>query len=223
MPEEEKVRSVFNSIYNKYDLIDSLISFGMDSSWRRTMISMAGSRQYGSILDCGAGTGKLTVQLRKKYHEARIVALDVSEQMISLIPDPSIEKVVGSAVEMPFEDGSFDLVTSAFLTRNVPSIDQYLREAYRVLKRDGVLINLDIHAPGNRWYRKIFSLYFFHIVPRMGDMLTGSNSYSYLSNSVKNFVDPGELISKAKNAGFSPERKVLKAMQSISIIRFTKL
>ena len=222
MPEEERVRSVFNSIYNKYDLIDSIISFGMDSAWRRTMISMAGSRQYKSILDCGAGTGKLTMQLRKKFPDARMVALDVSDQMISLIPDPGIERVVGSAVELPFDSSSFDLVTSAFLTRNVPSIEAYLREAYRVLRKDGALINLDIHTPVIHGYREIFSLYFFHVVPIIGDLLTGSNSYSYLSNSVRNFVGPDELIDKARKAGFSLERKVLKAMQSISIIRFNK-
>ena len=222
MPEEERVRSVFNSIYNKYDLIDSIISFGMDSAWRRTMISMAGSRQYKSILDCGAGTGKLTMQLRKKFPDARMVALDVSDQMISLIPDPGIERVVGSAVELPFDSSSFDLVTSAFLTRNVPNIEAYLREAYRVLRKDGALINLDIHTPVIHGYREIFSLYFFHVVPIIGDLLTGSNSYSYLSNSVRNFVGPDELIDKARQAGFSLERKVLKAMQSISILRFNK-
>jgi demethylmenaquinone methyltransferase/2-methoxy-6-polyprenyl-1,4-benzoquinol methylase len=222
MPEEERVRSVFNSIYNKYDLIDSIISFGMDSAWRRTMISMAGSRQYKSILDCGAGTGKLTMQLRKNFPDARMVALDVSDQMISLIPDPGIERVVGSAVELPFDNSSFDLVTSAFLTRNVPNIEAYLREAYRVLRKDGALINLDIHTPVIHGYREIFSLYFFHVVPIIGDLLTGSNSYSYLSNSVRNFVGPDELIDKARQAGFSLERKVLKAMQSISIIRFNK-
>ena len=222
MPEEERVRSVFNSIYNKYDLIDSIISFGMDSSWRRTMISMAGSRQYKSILDCGAGTGKLTMQLRKNFPDARMVALDVSDQMISLIPDPGIERVVGSAVELPFDSSSFDLVTSAFLTRNVPSIEAYLKEAYRVLRKDGVLINLDIHTPVIHGYREIFSLYFFHVVPIIGDLLTGSNSYSYLSNSVRNFVGPDELIDKARKAGFRLERKVLKALQSISILRFNK-
>ena len=222
MPEEERVRSVFNSIYNKYDLIDSIISFGMDSAWRRTMISMAGSRQYKSILDCGAGTGKLTMQLRKKFPDARMVALDVSDQMISLIPDPGIERVVGSAVELPFDNSSFDLVTSAFLTRNVPNIEAYLREAYRVLRKDGALINLDIHTPVIHGYREIFSLYFFHVVPIIGDLLTGSNSYSYLSNSVRNFVGPDELIDKARKAGFRLERKVLKAMQSISILRFNK-
>ncbi|MCL5803751.1 MAG: class I SAM-dependent methyltransferase [Candidatus Thermoplasmatota archaeon] len=222
MPEEERVRSVFNSIYNKYDLIDSIISFGMDSAWRRTMITLAGSKPYRSILDCGAGTGKLTMRLRKKFPDARIIALDVSDQMISLIPDPGIERVVGSAVELPFEDGSFDLVTSAFLTRNVPSVDGYLKEAYRVLRKDGALINLDIHTPVIHGYREIFSLYFFHIVPIMGDLLTGSNSYSYLSNSVRKFVDPDELIDKARKAGFRPKRKALRAMQSISIIRFDK-
>ncbi len=222
MPEEERVRSVFNSIYNKYDLIDSIISFGMDSAWRRTMISMAGSRQYKSILDCGAGTGKLTMQLRKKFPDARMVALDVSDQMISLIPDPGIERVVGSAVELPFDSSSFDLVTSAFLTRNVPNIEAYLKEAYRVLRKDGALINLDIHTPVIHGYREIFSLYFFHVVPIIGDLLTGSNSYSYLSNSVRNFVGPDELIDKARKAGFRLERKVLKAMQSISILRFNK-
>ena len=222
MPEEERVRSVFNSIYNKYDLIDSIISFGMDSSWRRTMISMAGSRQYKSILDCGAGTGKLTMQLRKNFPDARMVALDVSDQMISLIPDPGIERVVGSAVELPFDNSSFDLVTSAFLTRNVPSIEAYLKEAYRVLRKDGALINLDIHTPVIHGYREIFSLYFFHVVPIIGDLLTGSNSYSYLSNSVRNFVGPDELIDKARKAGFRLERKVLKALQSISILRFNK-
>lgn len=223
MPEEERVRSVFNSIYDKYDLIDSIISFGMDSRWRRMMISMTESTKYGSILDCGAGTGKLTLQLRKKFPDARIVALDVSDQMISLIPDPSIERVVGSAVELPFEDATFDLVTSAFLTRNVPSVDAYLEEACRVLRKGGALINLDIHTPLTHGYREIFSLYFFHIVPRLGDLLTGSKSYSYLSNSVRHFVDPEELIEKARKAGFSPKIKVLKAMQSISIIRFDKL
>jgi demethylmenaquinone methyltransferase/2-methoxy-6-polyprenyl-1,4-benzoquinol methylase len=222
MANEEYVKGVFGSIHNKYDLVDSIISFGMDESWRKTMIRIIDRDNIQDILDCGAGTGKLSRKLIERFPLAKVSALDISGEMLSSIHDRRIRSVEASAMDIPFEDESFDLVTSAFLTRNLPDREAYFSEVRRLLRPAGLFINLDIHLPENPVFRKFFSIYFLRIVPAFGDLVSGSHSYTYLSASVRNFVSPEVLSLEIKHAGFYPEYFDTRAIGSISIGKYIK-
>jgi len=214
---EEAVRGVFESIQDKYDFLDSMISFGLDQSWRRKMLRLVDVHQGLDILDCGAGTGKLTMLVRENCEKCSITSLDITEKMFrkSLLSETKF--IVGSAEKLPFKDSSMDRVVSAFLTRNLASQENYFRESFRVLRKGGLFINMDIYRPRIPVYRELFSLYFYHIVPFIGDRVTSSKSYSYLAKSVIRFKTVDEISSLLAQAGFSVE-KVLKLMLGTVVI-----
>jgi|YelNatPaOPRAMG01_1025707.scaffolds.fasta_scaffold00209_14 demethylmenaquinone methyltransferase/2-methoxy-6-polyprenyl-1,4-benzoquinol methylase len=223
MASEEYVKEVFRNIHSKYDLIDSIISFGMDEPWRNRMIAIIDREDIHDILDCGAGTGKLSRKLVQRFPLANVTALDISGDMLSFIHDNRIRPITASAMDMPFENGSFDLITSAFLTRNVPDRNAYFSEVRRLLRPKGLFINLDIHLPENHVLRKLFSIYFLKLVPAFGDMVSGSSSYTYLSASVRNFVSPQRLSEEIMHAGFKPAYLSIRAIGSISIGKYIKI
>lgn len=199
---EELVRGVFESIQDRYDLLDSLISAGMDQRWRRMLISELNLGESSEVLDCGAGTGKLTRMILESCPKCRVTSLDITESMFRPSVLPDCKFVVASAEKMPFPDESYDAVVGAYLTRNLGSVDSYFSEAMRVLKPGGMFANLDIYNPTLPGFSLLFSLYFYHIVPVIGNAATRSDSYTYLANSVKNFHSPEVVMEKMKDAGF---------------------
>ncbi len=218
---EDLVRNVFENIQDRYDLLDSLISGGMDQRWRRGLISCLKLKDGASILDCGAGTGKLTRMILEACPKCKVTSLDITEGMFrpSLLPDCKF--VVASAQDMPFENESFDAVVSAYLTRNLESVDLYFSEATRVLKPGGVFANLDIYNPTVPTFAQLFSLYFYHLVPYFGDHATKSNSYTYLAKSVRTFFAPETIKDKMNEAGFK-EVEMKKMMLGSIALHFGK-
>jgi len=110
--------------------------------------------------------------------------------------------VVSPAETLPFGSESFDRATSAFLTRNLADIDAYFSEVYRVLRPGGIFANIDIYNPVLPVFSQFFSVYFYHIVPFIGNRATDSKNYTYLANSVRNFYPVSVVKSKLQNAGF---------------------
>ncbi len=202
LKKEELVRNVFENIQDRYDLLDSLISAGMDQRWRRRLIWSLNLKEGAAVLDCGAGTGKLTRMILESCPTCKVTSLDITEGMFrpSILPDCKF--VVASAQDMPFENESFDAVVSAYLTRNLESVDSYFSEAMRVLKQGGMFANLDIYNPTIPGFSQFFALYFYHFVPFLGDHATDSDSYTYLAKSVKNFFHPETIAEKIISAGF---------------------
>lgn len=214
---EVQVRGVFEAIQDKYDLLDSIISLGMDQPWRKKVLRIMDLQKGMTVLDSGAGTGKLTKMIRKACPGCRVISLDITEKMFrpSLLSD--VEFVVGSAEEMPLPASSVDRAASCFLTRNLSSVDRYLEELHRVLKPGGVFVNLDIYPPSNQVFEKFFSLYFYRIVPGIGDRATRSDSYSYLANSVRNFISPEAMGSKIVEHDFELVEQSLMGLGSVAI------
>lgn len=214
---ETAVRNIFESIQDKYDFLDSVMSFGLDESWRKTMVKSLDLSSGLTVLDCGAGTGKLTKQIADRCGNCNLVSLDITEKMFrpSLLPETRF--IVASAEEIPLQDASVDRVTSAFLTRNLGNVDNYFREAFRVLRKGGIFVNLDIYNPKVPVFRQLFALYFFHIVPFIGDRMTRSKSYSYLARSVKAFHDRETITRKIESSGFKVKKVYSRMLGSVNI------
>ena len=202
---EKNVREIFNSIQDKYDFLDTLISMGQDERWRRFMVKNLELKDNLDVLDCGAGTGKLTRKIIEACGTCSTTCLDVTDSMFRPKLFPTTRFIVASAEHIPLPDESVDRVVSAFLTRNLENVDNYFSEVHRILRKNGIFINLDIFDPEIPVYRQFFSLYFYRMMPRIGNRMTGSKSYSYLAQSVKNFYDHETLETKIRNSGITLE------------------
>ncbi len=204
------VREMFSSIAPKYDLLNHLLSANVDKLWwRRTARSFSTvlSRPDARVLDLCCGTGDMAFALRKQAPDAQIVGGDFSHAMLKLALAKSSERPVmnwveADALQLPFPDNSFDVVTSAFGFRNLADYDAGLREIYRVLKPGGECGILEFSdPPGLRG--KIYGVYFKSVLPRIGKLISGDNgAYSYLPASVARFPSPTEMLGRMRHAGF---------------------
>lgn len=175
---------VFADIAGKYDRINKLLSFGQDDNWRTTIIERL---PEGRILDIGAGTGAAN----RLFADRDIVALDPSEPMLSLNDAP--EKHVGVGESLPFEDGTFDAVFSAFVVRNLDSVDETLAEIDRVLKPGGKAGIVDLGRPRNRAARVIHQIGSAIALTGVGLVYRALDEYRYLNRSLDKLPPPEEM------------------------------
>ena len=210
------VREMFTSIAPRYDLLNHVLSLNVDRMWwRRTARRFRHilTRSDARALDLCCGTGDMTFALRRAGKSApQIFGADFSHAMLqrasaksaSLNPTQRIPAWIESdALNLPFPDGHFDLVTSAFGFRNLADYDGGLGEILRVLKPGGECGILDFGEP-NGALGEIYRIYFKHILPRLGSVLSGvKGPYAYLPASVERFPEPAEMCARMKTCGFS--------------------
>lgn len=200
---EENVKEIFKRISAKYDLIDTIMSFGMDTFWRKKLIEDLKLEDGQDILDVGCGSGKISYSIEKVINANHIFAMDITREMFPFNRGSKVEFIEGSAMSIPMKDSCVDRVVSGFLTRNVPSLETYIREVYRVLKPGGIFCNLDIFDPQKNFIAPLFRFYFYRIVPILFDKMSGTKSYSYLARSVQTFVYPSFFNELFHKTGFS--------------------
>ena len=200
---EENVKEIFRRISTKYDLIDSIMSFGMDTYWRKKLIENLKLKDGQDILDVGCGSGKISYSIENTINANHIYAMDITREMFPFKNSSKVQFMEGSAMNIPIKDEGVDRVVSGFLTRNVPSLETYLVEVYRVLKPGGIFCNLDIFDPQKNLNAPLFRLYFYRIVPILFDKISGTHSYSYLARSVQSFVSPSFVHNLLLKTGFS--------------------
>ena len=197
----DAVRTMFDRIAPFYDLMNRVMTAGLDGRWRR-LTARSVVRPGDRVLDGCCGTGDLA--LADERAGGRVIGLDFSERMLERArhKSASIEWVRGDLLELPFDDASFEAATVGFGVRNVADLDRSLRELRRVLRPGGRLGILEITEPRGL-LRPFYRLWFYGIVPLLvGRVLRGGSAYSYLPASVRRFPGPEDLSVLLERAGF---------------------
>lgn len=200
----EGVRSMFDRIAPVYDVMNRLMTAGLDQRWRRLAVRKVvwpGDR----VLDACCGTGDLAVEAERRG--GRVVGLDFSPRMLERARRKSgtIEWIQGDALALPFSDGEFDAATVGFGVRNLADLEGGLRELARVLRPGGKLAVLEITRPRGI-LQPFFRLWFDVLVPFAGRVLPGGKAYTYLPASVRRFPGPEDLSALMERAGFQDVR-----------------
>jgi demethylmenaquinone methyltransferase / 2-methoxy-6-polyprenyl-1,4-benzoquinol methylase len=204
---KDYVRKMFSRIAPYYDRMNRIITFGQDSRWRRRVIDLLQPVNGRLYLDVGAGTGDLSKLLHETCPDSRIIAADLTWEMVKLGKDTkndaNILWILADAQDLPFANGTFDGTVSGFLFRNVPDMDRALVEQIRILTDRSRLVSLDTTPPSRNILYPFILLYFRLIIPAIGKLLTGDLlAYSYLPESTQKHVTSDELFSKMTRAGF---------------------
>lgn len=204
-----RVRSVFDSVAPRYDLMNDLMSAGLHRAWKAYTVMVANLREGDQVLDIAGGTGDLALAFAKKVGATgQVVHTDINEAMLRTGRDRLIDAgvllptVVCDAERLPFADNHFDLVSVAFGLRNMTHKDAALAEMCRVLKPRGRLLVLEFSKVA-RPLSKAYDWYSFKVLPRLGSLVAGdAASYQYLAESIRMHPGQEELKSLMKQTGF---------------------
>ncbi|MBI5844949.1 MAG: ubiquinone/menaquinone biosynthesis methyltransferase [Deltaproteobacteria bacterium] len=202
----EDVRAMFDGISKNYDLMNLLMTLGQDRSWRRCVAEMAAPPKGGSVLDAGAGTGGISIELLRRWPEAAITGADFSPEMLAIArkrPGAGrISWVLADATALPFADESFDAVTSGYLVRNVPDPLAAFSEQARVLKRGGRVVCLETSPPPDSPLLPFIRVHLKYVIPFLGSLVSGNRSaYTYLPETTQNFLSTEALSKVMGQAG----------------------
>jgi len=215
------VQEQFDPIAPTYDLADALLSFGLDSRWRKRAIDLLGLQEGAHVLDaCGGTAGLARLAARRVSADGRVVVYDLNRPMMEVgkkrlqtAPQPSsgeaaiISFIQGDAEELSFHDGSFDAVTIGFGLRNLVHPEKGLTEFLRVLKPGGKLMVLEFSLPANPLIRVLYHLYSFYWMPFAGRLICGTGtSFRYLAESIRVFPAPEQFAEQIRTSGFADVR-----------------
>ena len=206
-----QVRDMFDSIARRYDLLNRMMTLGIDLSWRRKVVGAVKKSGARDILDAATGTGDVAVMLAKGIEGARITGIDLSPRMLEIGRakaseaglDGRIEMIEADAARLPFPDASFDAATAAFGVRNFEDIPAGMAEIRRVLKPEGSLFVLELGMPRNKIFSLFFRFYFRGILPVVGRVVSrDKKAYTYLPASVGEFPYGEPFVQILRETGF---------------------
>ncbi len=218
-PEEktQRVRQVFESVADNYDVMNDLMSFGLHRLWKKFALHVAAVRPKQKILDLAGGTGDLAAELHKSVgDQGQVILCDINASMLARGRERMIDRgliknlnyVQANAEQLPFEDNSFDCITMAFGLRNVTYKEKCLASAYSKLKPAGKFLVLEFSKP-DAWLKSAYDMYSFSILPKLGQWIAkDEESYRYLAESIRMHPGQEELKSMFESAGFDRCRYV---------------
>lgn len=228
---KEQVARMFDGISGRYDLLNRLLSLGIDVHWRRVALRMLRDQGLpGRVLDVATGTADLALALAHELPHAEVVGVDLSEGMLGV----GRQKVTKSglngrvrleqadAEHLPFADHSFDAVTVAFGVRNFEQLDQGLKELCRVLRPGGHLMVLEFSRPRSPLVKGLMNLYSRSLMPTLGGWLSKDRAaYAYLPASVQVFPEGADFEARLAGAGLQPlqQRRLSMGISSVYIAR----
>jgi len=222
---------MFGRIAGRYDLMNTLMTGGLDATWRRLAVRAAQPPRNGRALDVGTGTAQLALALARAMPEGRVIGVDVAEGMlrqlapssvpafqVGLVPSVTpasspldarsrVHLALADAQALPFADDQFDCATTAFMIRNVADVGRAFAEIRRVVKPGGRVVCLELtQVPPSLW-APLFGLYFGRAVPLIGKLVAGdAAAYTYLPQSVAAFLRPEGVAAEMAGAGLRDVR-----------------
>lgn len=206
----EYIKTIFNDVAARYELVNSVLSFGLDSYWRKKLVNIANIQDKQSILDICCGTGNVAVALVSKNPNISITAIDFSEEMIEIakqkhgIKYPQIKWLKLDITDFDLPENSFDLITCAFGIRNIDNLQKALDNIYRLSNTKGKVVFLEFSLPKRRLLRAVYTLYLNFILPVIGGIISRHfRHYKYLSSSIKYWTENIDFVGELYKAGFS--------------------
>lgn len=214
---------MFDNIAPTYDKLNHIFSLSIDKVWRRRVVRLVRRMKPLRILDLATGTGDLAIKMAKRIPKARIIGVDLSENMLAVAAekvrrqglDDHIALYQGDAENLDLADGVVDVVTVAFGVRNFGNIEQGLQEIWRALRPGGHIVVLEFSTPRNLLVRKLYQFYSNHVMKPVGGLVSRDRkAYNYLPDSIVEFDTPEEFIAKLERTGFE---KCRRRSQSLGI------
>jgi demethylmenaquinone methyltransferase / 2-methoxy-6-polyprenyl-1,4-benzoquinol methylase len=201
-PDEQHIRSMFDGLVERYDLVNDVLSLGLDRWWRRMASAALEAAPGERVLDLGCGTGRLGALLAARL---RVVGLDLSGAMLAKArqrPIGWLGLVQGSAFRLPFREASFDAAASAFVLRNLNDLPRAFAEVARVVTPGGRVAFLDLTEPSLPSVGRLFDMYFRRAAPALGALVGRREEYRYLVRSLGHLPPSGELCEMLNRSGF---------------------
>jgi demethylmenaquinone methyltransferase/2-methoxy-6-polyprenyl-1,4-benzoquinol methylase len=209
--------AMFDGIAPRYDLLNRLMSFGLDKRWRRQLVKALGVwglPRNAQLLDVATGTGDVALALLGARPDLRVTGLDPSPGMLALAAhkrahrglQQALTLVQGDAQAMPFADGTFEGACISFGIRNVPDRLKGLSEMRRVVKRGGTVAILELGEPKDGAFGALARWHVHTLVPFLGRLLSGAGAYAYLQRSIAQFPNPEAFAALMRDAGFDEVR-----------------
>lgn len=234
------VRGMFADISPRYDLMNRLMTFGLDQGWRRRVVAEAAAPAAGRILDVATGTGDIALAFRQSGLRDRgrgpegagpsVIGIDFCQPMLEVAREKAQRAALtstgrelpsflaGDALALPFPDNAFDAVTSGFAMRNVADIRAAFAEMCRVARPGGRVVCLEVAKPASRLLRLLHGAYFGRVVPLLGRLVSGqAAAYAYLPASAGRFPPPAELAAIMEQAGWCQVRYTLLGLGAAAI------
>jgi demethylmenaquinone methyltransferase / 2-methoxy-6-polyprenyl-1,4-benzoquinol methylase len=208
-PEADAVQKMFSDIAFRYDFLNRLLSFGIDTLWRRDAVRVVLEAKPQRVLDVATGTADLAIALKKALPTAEVIGVDFAEPMlergrkkVSKL-NMSLPLLQGDGLNLNYPDNSFDALTIAYGIRNFSDRQRGLAEFYRVLKPGGRVVILEFPPPPKHLFGRLFRFYFLGVSPYIAGLFSGRrDAYQYLGESVLNFPSPMTLATMMQGAGF---------------------
>lgn len=206
---------IFDEIAGTYDLLNRILSCGIDVYWRRKLLKNLPQRNNLIALDLATGTGDVALVLAKSPKIDKITGLDLSRGMVELgkvkvkkaNKENKIALHIGDGCNIPAADSTVDVVTISFGIRNFPDPQKSLREIYRVLKPNGRVMIMEFGLPKNKLVHAVYMFYFRHLLPFVGNLLSKHrDAYTYLNETVEDFAYGDDFTAWMKEAGFNNAR-----------------
>ncbi|REL37558.1 bifunctional demethylmenaquinone methyltransferase/2-methoxy-6-polyprenyl-1,4-benzoquinol methylase UbiE [Rhodohalobacter sp. SW132] len=210
----EKVRDMFADIADDYDKINSILSFGVHNGWRKKAVQMSGAQPGDRVLDCATGTGDLAFEFKNRVgHTGSVTGTDFCKEMIEHAPAKAdkkqmvVEFEVADAMDLPYEDNSFDIASIAFGIRNVDDPKICLQEMARVVRPGGRVVVLEFGQPGGV-VKYPYEFYSKHVMPAIGGWISGNrDAYTYLPETSAAFPAGRAFMDLMDNTGVFREKK----------------
>jgi len=196
---------MFNTIANRYDLLNDILSLGIHRTWLKKAIKYVPAHKARMVLDLATGTGNFAFEFAKANPSAVVIGIDLAEKMLEIAKQKALRYnrnvhfQVGDATHIPFENDTFDIVSISYGIRNVDNLLKCLEEIHRVLKPDGNLLIVEFGTP-KPWFKPLYRLYQSVIVKIIGGLISGNfNAYNYLVQTVNSFPSDTEFVKIIEN------------------------